>query len=179
MEYVIRPASPADAEAILRIYAPYVVGTCVTFETEAPAVGEFAERIAGIAKSYPYLVCEIGNGIVGYAYASKHHERAAYKHTADVSVYVAPQYHRRGIGGALYAELFGLLRGWGIYTVCACIALPNDKSVGMHGALGFAEAGVFHSVGRKFGKWLDVMWMEKALMDYGEPASERAADGGI
>jgi len=111
----------------------------------------------------------LDNKIVGYTYASKHRERAAYKYSADVSVYVAPEYQRRGIGSALYTRIFELLRRQGIYTVYAGVALPNEKSVGLHTSLGFREIGVYKNVGYKFGKWLDVLWLEKPLKDYDEP----------
>lgn len=165
----IRGATPADAGAILGIYAPYVADTCVSFETDVPTAGEFAARMENILKSYPYLVCETGGKIAGYAYAAKHGERAAYRHSADVSVYVAPEYQRRGIGMALYERLFELMKAQGLYTAFAGIALPNEKSVGLHKAVGFKEAGVHHNAGYKFGNWLDVMWMEKPLRDYDNP----------
>ena len=166
MSWIIRGASLADVGAILEIYAPYVTGTCISFETEAPPIEDFSERVENTLRCYPYLVCEVDGAIRGYAYASRHRERAAYKYSADVSVYIAPEYHRRGIGRALYADLFELLRKKGIFTVFAGITLPNDKSVGLHKSLGFSEAGVFHNDGFKFGRWLDVMWMEKPLRDY-------------
>jgi len=162
----IRNVKPTDSEAILKIYAPFITETTISFETEVPSIEEFAARIENISKSYPYLVCEIDNKIVGFAYATKHRERAAYKYSADVSIYITPEYHRHGLGKALYTKLFELLCEREIYTVYAGITLPNDKSVGLHKSLGFKEAGVFHNVGYKFGKWLDVLWLEKPLKDY-------------
>ena len=166
MNMVIRVATPADAAAILGIYAPYVTGSCISFETDVPTVKEFTARVENNIKDYPYLVCETDGGIVGYAYASKHRERAAYKYSADVSVYIASAYQGQGIGKALYTRLFELLRERGIYTAFAGITLPNDKSVGLHKALGFSEVGVYHNVGYKFGKWLDVIWLEKPLLEH-------------
>ena len=162
----IKPAKPDDAEAILNIYAPYITDTCVSFETEVPTIAEFTERMNNIIKSYPYLVCEIGGDIVGYAYASRHRERAAYKYSADVSIYIKPEYQRKGIGKALYTKLFELLREREIYTVYAGITLPNDSSAALHKSLGFKEVGIYHNVGYKFGKWLDVLWLEKPISDY-------------
>lgn len=169
----IRQATTADAADILRIYAPYITDTCITFETEVPAVGEFAARIERLTENYPYLLYEIDNAAVGYAYASKHRERSAYRYSADVSVYIAPEYHGQGIGTALYTRLFELLSGRGIYTAFAGITLPNPKSIGLHKAFNFSEAGTFHNVGYKFGKWLDVMWMGKPLRAYDTPANEK------
>jgi Sortase and related acyltransferases len=162
----IKSATPDDAEAILNIYAPYITDTCVSFETEVPTITGFAERISNIIKTYPYLVCEIDGNIVGYAYAARHRERAAYKYSADVSIYIKPEYHHRGIGKALYIKLFELLREREIYTAFAAITLPNESSVGLHKTLGFTEIGVYHNVGYKFGKWLDLIWLEKPLLDY-------------
>ena len=162
----IRGATSGDAEGILKIYAPYITCTCITFETEVPSIENFRTRIQNIVINYPYLVGEADGRIIGYAYASRHRERAAYKYSADVSVYIAPEYQGLGIGKTVYGNLFDLLREQGIYTVYAGITLPNDKSVGLHKSLGFTEAGIFHNDGYKFNKWLDVLWMEKPLRDY-------------
>ena len=172
MNMTIRSATPADAEAILGIYAPFITDTCISFETKVPTISEFMTRINSLITSYPYFVCESNGKIVGYAYGSKHRERAAYKYSADVSVYVTPEYHRQGIGCMLYTRLLELLRQQGICTAYAGITLPNDKSVGLHKKLGFKEVGIFHNVGYKFDKWLDVLWMEMPLRDYDEPDND-------
>ncbi|MCL2518338.1 MAG: N-acetyltransferase family protein [Oscillospiraceae bacterium] len=161
----IRNATPDDAEAILKIYTPYITGTNISFETEVPTIEEFAARIENITKSYPYLVCEIDNTIVGFAYAARHRERAAYKYSAESSIYIAPEYQSRGIGKELYTKLFELCRAQEIYTIYAGVTLPNEKSIGLHKSLGFIEVGVFHNVGYKFDRWLDVIWLEKPLKD--------------
>lgn len=93
----------------------------------------------------------------------------AYKYSADVSVYIDHSYHRRGIGKALYVKLFDLLRRQGVYTAYAGVTIPNDASIGLHKSLGFRKVGVYHNVGYKQGKWHDVMWLEKALKEYGNP----------
>jgi len=172
MKMVIRSATPDDAADTLKIYAPFITGTCATFETEVPSVEEFRDRIEGIARVYPYLVCEIDGKIVGYAYASRHRERAAYKYTADASIYIAPGYHRRGIGKALNTRLFEMLRERGIYTVLAGVTLPNAASIGLLKSLGFTEVGVYRNVGYKLGRWLDLMWLEKPLKAYDNPEKE-------
>ena len=169
MDIIVRPATIKDAEAILGIYTPYITDTYISFETEVPAIKEFSERIENIMKNYPYLVCEVDGKVVGYAYASKHRERAAYKYSADVSVYIAAAYKRRGIGKALYVKLFELLKEQGIYTVYAGITLPNNTSIGLHKSMGFNEVGVYHKVGFKHGRWHDVAWFEKVLREYGNP----------
>jgi phosphinothricin acetyltransferase len=134
-----------------------------------PALSDFTKRIESIIKNYPYLVCEADGNIVGYAYVSRHRERAAYKYSADVSIYVASAYHRQGIGKALYTKLFDLLKGQHIYTLYAGIVLPNESSIGLHKSFGFNEVGTFHNVGYKQGKWHDVIWLEKPIKNYDKP----------
>ncbi|MCL2884459.1 MAG: N-acetyltransferase family protein [Oscillospiraceae bacterium] len=167
--FTIRLAAPADAAGILAVYAPYITGTCITFETEVPSAKAFAERTAAILREYPYYICRIDNKIVGFAYASQHRERAAYRYSADVSVYVEPAHQRQGIGKALYTVLLEAMTEQGIYTAYAGITLPNEKSIGLHKSFGFHDVGVYSHVGYKSGKWLDVLWMEKALREYGKP----------
>lgn len=164
---IIRPVKQTDATDILAIYAPYVTDTAITFETEIPTLEEFSKRIEKIQKDYPYLVCEIDGKVVGYAYASKHRERAAYQYSVEVSVYVAQDYHRKGIGKALYEHLFAALEDYNYYSAYAGITLPSEKSIGIHKAFGFTEVGIYHKIGYKDGKWLDVIWLEKQLKDYG------------
>src|SRR6476646_5844587 len=102
MASILRIAEPADAPAILAIYAPYCDSSTVSFEVMAPTVAEMAERISGILKQYPWLLCEIDGQLAGYVYASQHRARAAFRWSVDVAVYVASAYHRRGVGRALY-----------------------------------------------------------------------------
>ena len=170
---IIRHVVTADAEAILKIYAPFITDTSISFETEVPKVEKFSERIEEIIKSYPYLVCEIDGNVLGFAYASRHRERAAYRFSADVSIYVSLLYHRRGIGKAMYTKLFDFLRQQGIHTVYAGITIPNDASNGFHKSLGFSEVGTYHNVGYKHGKWHDVLWLEKPLSEYNDPEADK------
>jgi phosphinothricin acetyltransferase len=156
---VIRSATPDDAARIAEIYAPYVRGTAVSFETEAPNEAAVRERILAISIAYPWLVCESDGMILGYAYASGHSERAAYKWSVDTTVYVDAPVHRRGIGRALYASLLAVLRHQGYRRAYACVTLPNEPSIGLHEALGFRNIGVFHGVGFKLGAWRDVAWL--------------------
>ena len=108
--------------------------------------------------------------IAGYAYASRHHERAAYRWAANVGIYLHSDHRRRGIGRALYTALLSLLDAQNYYTAYAGITLPNDASVGLHRAMGFVPVGVYHGAGHKLGRWHDVMWMEKLLRpQHGEP----------
>lgn len=166
MNLTIHSVRKMDVADILAIYKPYITDTVISFETEVPSIEEFSERIDNIQKEFPYLVCEVDGKVVGYAYASKHRARSAYKYSVDVSVYVASNYHHKGIGKALYTSLFGLLNKYDYYSAYAGITLPNDKSIGLHKSFGFTEVGIYHNVGYKDGKWLDVIWLEKPLKEY-------------
>ena len=167
--FVIRFASLSDAEGILAVYAPFITDTCITFETEIPSVESFRERIRGIMAAYPYLVCEKNGVIVGYAYASRYNERAAYRYSVDVTVYAAGEYHGKDIGKQLYTRLFEILKERGFYTAFACITGENSKSVRFHASFGFVQVGEFHNAGFKHGRWHNIIWMEKPLREYTNP----------
>jgi len=156
-------AAERDAEAITAIYAPFCESTAVSFETEAPTPATMAERIRTITAQYPWLVFDDGGVIGGYAYASRHRERAAYQWAVDVAVYVAASHRRRGVGRTLYSALFDLLVRQGYYKAYGGIALPNPGSVGLHVAMGFDPVGVYRRVGYKLGAWHDVAWYQKTL----------------
>ncbi|MGE5630561.1 MAG: N-acetyltransferase family protein [Caulobacteraceae bacterium] len=162
----IRLAKEQDSASLLEIYGPYIKDTSVSFEYEVPSVSEFAKRIQGVTEKYPWLVCEYDREIVGYAYASKHRERAAYQWSVDVSVYINPNYHRMHIATALYTALTELLKLQGYYNAYAGITSPNAKSEGFHQSFGFEPIAVYHNVGYKFDIWHDVRWFELALSEY-------------
>jgi phosphinothricin acetyltransferase len=164
MSPIIRIATTNDAPAISEIYAPAVLEKVTSFELVPPGAAEFASRMDRVMKNYPWIVCESGREVIGYAYASTHNERAAYRWSVDVAVYVDGRAHRRGVGTALYAALFDILAFQGIRNVYAGITLPNPASEGMHRRAGFAEVGVYHHVGYKFGAWHDVAWFERAIL---------------
>ena len=159
----IRFAKPTDAAGILAIYGPYCESTCISFEIVAPTIEQIQERISRITVNYPWLVGEIDGQIAGYVYASRHHERAAYRWSVDVAVYVAAGHQRRGVGRILYETLFSILREQGYFKAFAGITLPNPASVGLHESLGFRPAAIFRGVGHKFGRWLDVGWWQRDL----------------
>jgi phosphinothricin acetyltransferase len=175
----IRFVTPADAEAIAAIYAPYVTDTPISFETHAPTAEEIRERIARYTLTHAWLVYEQGSRILGYAYATRHHERAAYDWSCEVSVYVEQSMHRRGIGRALYTALLEALRRLGYYNALAGITVPNSASIGLHESMGFRRAGVNRNVGYKDGRWWDVAYMEAPLREaYDQPsAPPRRMDG--
>jgi L-amino acid N-acyltransferase YncA len=161
---VLRLASPADAAAILGIYAPNVRETIISFELEPPSVEEMARRIEAGGDRYAWLVCERGGEVAGYAYASSFRPRAAYRWAVEVSVYVSSDHQRRGVGHALYERLLRLLELQRFHLAIATIGLPNDASVLLHERHGFRPVGVFPEAGYKFGRWVDVgMWQRPLL----------------
>lgn len=162
---ISRAASPADAPALLAIYAPYVETTAVSFETELPSVAEFARRIEQALADWAWLVAERDGRCVGYAYGSQHRERAAYRWSAEVTAYVHPDFQRQGIGGALYLRLFDDLAAKGYCNAFAGVTLPNEASVALHRRVGFEPIGVFRNVGWKFERWHDVRWFQRRLRD--------------
>jgi phosphinothricin acetyltransferase len=169
-EGTIRVASEKDGEAVAAIYAPIVRDTAISFEVEPPAPAEMARRIAKALETHPWLVAEREGQVVGYAYASKHRERAAYRWSADVSAYVAERARRSGVARAHYERLIAILKVQGFHSAYAGIALPNDASVGLHQAVGFKPIGVYKDVGFKLGQWRDKGWWHLQLShDTGTP----------
>jgi phosphinothricin acetyltransferase len=159
----IRFAQPDDAAGVAAIYAPNVSNGVISFEAEAPSAEQMRERICSTLAQTPWLVGERGGVLLGYAYASPHSERAAYQWSLNVSVYVAANCRRQGIGRALYGSLFELVRLAGYYAVHAGVSLPNPASVGLHESLGFVPVGIYRAVGFKFGAWHDVGWWQLEL----------------
>lgn len=162
-----------DAEACAAIYAPFVRDTAASFEVLPPSPREFGERIERIALRHPWLVAVQDEEVIGYAYASPHRERAAYRWAADVTVYVSGSRHRRGAGRALYGELLTLLKRQGMHVACAGITLPNDASVALHAGFGFTQVGTYRRIGWKAGVWHDVTWWQLQLV---EPGDESPAE---
>ena len=170
---MIRLAAPRDAPAIHAIYAPVVRDTFISFELEVPDVAEIERRIGATLARFPWLVFEDG-GVLGYAYAGEHRERAAYQWSVDVSCYVQERSRRRGIAARLYRSLFAVLARQGFTNAFAGIALPNEASVAMHASAGFVELGRYRDVGFKQGAWHDTVWMQRKLADPpAEPAPPR------
>lgn len=170
LNYTIREASPSDAKALLDIYAPYVTDTAITFEYDIPSEEEFKGRIESTLKKYPYLVAEVEGKPVGYCYAGVFKNRAAYNHCVETSIYIAQDFQGYGIGTALYEELEQKLRPLGILNVNACISFidtPNEyltnQSPEFHARRGYQTVAHFHKCGFKFGKWFDMIWMEKMI----------------
>jgi len=164
MTFAIRPARIADAARCAEIYRPFVTDNWVSFETEPPDTQAMADRIGTYGESHAWLVAhEEAGHVLGYAYGSPHRTRAAYDTSADVAVYVDPATARSGVGRALYAALFPLLKEKGIHAAFAGIALPNSASIGLHEAIGFTPVGIYREVGWKMGGWRDVGWWQRVL----------------
>ena len=183
----IRLATTADAAAIAAIYAPYCESTVISFEEAGPSDEEMARRISAVGATRPWIVLEAAGGpregapphsssegtrVIGYAYASPHHERSAYRWSVSTAVYVDRLQHRRGAGRALYTTLFAALRQLGYRQATAGITLPNPASVGLHAAFGFAPVGVYRRIGYKMDGWHDVAWYQAEI----QPAVERPAE---
>jgi phosphinothricin acetyltransferase len=161
----IRLAGPGDAGPVAEIYGPVVVHTPITFEVEPPSEAELGRRIGAVLSHAPWLVLEEDGQVLGYAYATRHHERAAYQWSVDVSVYVREGRRRAGVGRALYGSLFPLLRLQGFCAAHAGITIPNAPSVGLHEALGFRPVALYPRIGFKHGRWHDVGWWQLELRD--------------
>lgn len=160
---MIRAATIADAPAICQIYNHFILHSTATFEEAPVAPEDMAQRIASVCARLPFLVAEVDDGLAGYAYAAPWKARSAYRHTVESSVYIGPGYAGMGLGTRLYQALLHDLRGRGVHAVLAGIVLPNDASVALHEAFGFAPAGRMREVGRKFDQWLDVGYWERLL----------------
>ena len=167
----VRPGSAdKDSVRVAEIYRPAVEGNFISFEEVAPTADEMAERMRRVLARLPWLVAEDESGlVVGYAYASPHRERAAYRWSVDISVYVDPAWHRRGIGRMLYHDLLERLRALGYLNIYAGVTLPNPGSVALHEAIGMKRIGVYERVGYKLGEWRDVAWFGMRLA---EPAKD-------
>ena len=161
----IRLAVSGDLPAMREIYRPYVEETTITFEYETPSAEEFAARFAAVTAQFPWFVAEENGQVVGYAYASRAFERAAYQWDADVSVYLAPAAQGRGIGKALYRALEAELTELGYCTLYALITAENSNSCAFHRAMGYRHCATLPASGFKHGRWLDVIWYEKSLRE--------------
>lgn len=169
----IRKANTDDTRQLLAIYAPYVKQTAITFECDIPTIDDFANRIATISKDYPYIVAEENGKIIGYAYAHQFKGREAYRYSVESTIYLDMDTRHHGIGRQLYGELENQLCKYGYLNMNACIAfqekadkyLPLD-SIHFHKTMGFSLCAHFHKCGYKFGRWYDIVWMEKLIGEH-------------
>lgn len=169
----IRNAGVTDAERLLEIYDYYVKNTAISFEYDTPTIAEFTSRMENTMKRYPYLVILSDGKIQGYAYAGTFIGRAAYDKCAEVTIYLDKDARKCGMGRRLYEALEERLREMGILNLYACIGYPEREdeylttnSADFHGHLGFVKAGEFHKCGYKFGRWYNMIWMEKIIGEH-------------
>lgn len=162
----IRTASPADADAVARIYAHHVLHGTASFDTEPPDAAFWRDKIAAIlTKGWPFLIAEVEGAVAGYAYAAQFRDRPAYAHTCEDSIYIAPERMGQGIGSTLLAALVEASRAHGFEQMIAVIGGAEPASVALHAKCGFVEAGRMRGVGRKFGRTLDTLYMQRALAE--------------
>ncbi len=175
-EVTVRDAGIADAPRILEIYRYYVEQTAISFEYETPSLAAFETRMKKTMQKYPYLVACRDGVIEGYAYAGPFVGRAAYDWSCELTIYLAPQAKRQGLGRKLYEAMEEKLEKMGILNMYVCIGWPpeeedeylNRNSAQFHEHMGFAKVGEFHRCGYKFGRWYDMIWMEKIIGEHGE-----------
>jgi len=170
---IIRTVTVEDAEALLNIYAYYVKNTAITFEYDVPTIEEFQQRITNTLKKYPYLLVEKEGIILGYAYAGVFKNRAADERSAELSIYLAHDATRCGFGRLLYEALEAEMKKRGFLNLYACIGYPIEEdeyltknSAEFHEHLGYELVGKFHKCGYKFGRWYDMIWMEKLIGEH-------------
>jgi phosphinothricin acetyltransferase len=164
MDRMIRPAVPADCTALSSIYNHYITNTAVTFEEEPVSADEIESRLRGVqAATLPWLVAEMDQAVVGYAYATKWKGREAYRLSVETSVYLHPEATGRQIGTLLYRDLLSRLRAMKLHVVIGGIALPNPASIALHERFGFAKVAHFREVGFKFNRWIDVGYWQLCL----------------
>lgn len=184
----VRAARPDDAAAIASIYAPHVLAGVVSFETEAPDAAVMQDRMAASGGLYPWMVATVSEGagdaderVLGYAYAAQFSPREAYRWAVETTIYVADGAQRQGLGRLLYQALVATLRKQGFTQAIGRIALPNDRSITLHEAVGFRRAGVFREIGYKHGRWIDVGYWQCELADAAVPPAEphRFAEVGV
>lgn len=169
----LRIARPDDAAALLAIYAPYVEHTAITYEYTVPTIEEFSARIEHTLQKYPYIVAERGGELIGYAYTGAFHPRAAYDWYTETSIYLRRDCRWLGLGRRLYDVIERISRAQNILNLNACIAYPKiedeyltKNSVQFHEHLGFKYVGEFHDCAYKFGRWYNMVWMEKSIGEH-------------
>lgn len=166
---MIRHATENDLSAMLDIYRPYVENTTYSFEYEVPSMADFTQRFRDHVAQFPWLVWEEAGVVLGYAYAGAPWERAAYRWCAEISIYLHPSVHGKGIGRRLYEVLEDILQRQGYRVAYALITTENTGSVAFHEKLGYSYHSVFENCGYKMGRWLGVIWLQKWLNPLGDP----------
>lgn len=174
-----RTAFVDDAAELLEIYRYYVEETAVTFEWETPSVDEFKDRIRHTLERYPYIVAEANGRILGYTCAGAFKNRKAYDWSVETTIYLDHTIRHQGIGRQLYSKLEQALKQMNVLNLNACIAFPREKdacltddSARFHEHLGYTAVGKFHDCGYKFGRWYDMIWMEKMIGEHTHSPAE-------
>ena len=167
---MIRIATEADVPEMLAIYAPYIEHTTITFEYTVPSEAEFLERFRRITARFPWLVWEEDGKILGYAYGSAPFERDAYRWCAEDSVYLLPEAQGKGIGTRLCLALEKVLFYQGFRRIYALITAENKNSITFHQKLGYTLRSELPDAGFKFGRWIGVVWMDKAVCFVDSPS---------
>lgn len=179
MPYYIRTAQAEDAPNLLRIYAPFVSDTCVSFEVAVPTIEDFTARIEAGVRNRAYIVAvdDATGEIVGYAYNGSFRARHAYDWASELSIYLAPEHQGHGLGSIMLDTLEELMRAQGIRMSESCITSDNVGSIAFHRRHGYRVCGEHTACGYKLGKWLSVTWMEKQLLPLDEhPEPPHAPD---
>jgi len=179
MSYIIRLAEIGDLPAMLSIYSYYVRETAVSFEYEPPSLEEFSRRFGAFTRQFPWFALESEGRVIGYSYAHRFHERAAYDWSAELTVYLDRFCHGKGCGRALYTCLIETLRLQGYKTAIGIISCPNEKSEGLHRALGFVRQGIITGAGFKGGAWRSVAFYALALGEYTVPPAPPLPVGSV
>lgn len=161
--FLVRPAAAADASALNAVYNPYIRSSPATFETEEHDAAWRRRWLADLGRDprHPVFVADAAGAVAGFANAAPFDPRGAYETSVKVSVFVAPEWHGKGAGRQLYGALFAALAGADVHRAYGLIVAPNPASVALHDAFGFAHVATLSEVGRKFGRYCDVMWFEK------------------
>jgi phosphinothricin acetyltransferase len=159
----IRAAGEADLTGIAAIYGHEARSGIATFDTEPRSIDQWRDRLESTAQGDHLLVATDEETILGYAHSTAYRPKPCYAATRETSIYLAPEAQGQGLGRQMYEDLLGWLAADGIRTVVAAVALPNPASLSLHRACGFEEVGVMREVGRKFDRWIDVLWLQKAL----------------
>lgn len=160
----LRKAHSGDYQSIADIYNYYIENTVITFEEASISAVDIAARVEDIQKrDLPWLVAEEDKRVIGYAYAGPWNKRSAYRHSIEISIYLAHQHTGNGLGTRLYEALFTTLRGMNFHMVIAGVTLPNPASVAIHEKFGMKKVAHFEEVGFKFGQWLDVGYWQVAI----------------
>lgn len=170
MNIKFRLAQLSDAEDLLKIYAPYVKNTDITYEYEVPSIDEFKQRMENVLSKFPYIVAMVDDKIAGYVYASTFRQRVAYNWGLETSIYIMEQFQGNHLGEKLYKILEAILQKQNITNLYASITYPNPQSIMFHTKMGYKKIAHFTKCGYKAGKWLDMIFMEKMINKHCVPA---------